>query len=167
MGKAHLIIGFALTGAALGLALLPSPVSWIVAAGIVVGVAALFAWAIFWVTSGFWIETLWRARRASRAVALTFDDGPDVCFTPRVLDVLAEKRVTATFFVVGERAERHPELIRRAHDMGHAIGNHSHTHSLRFHFRHERGMRVEIGACNRVIRSAIGLEPRLFRSPRA
>ena len=130
-----------------------------------VGVAALFAWAIFRVTSGFWIETLWRARRASRAVALTFDDGPDVCFTPRVLDILAEKRVTATFFVVGERAERHPELIRRAHDMGHAIGNHSHTHSLRFHFRHERGMRTEIGACNRVIRSAIGLEPRLFRSP--
>ena len=42
----------------------------------------------------------------------------------------------ATFFVVGERVERHPELIRRAHDMGHVIGNHSHTHSLRFHFRH-------------------------------
>ena len=98
-------------------------------------------------------------------MALTFDDGPDASFTPRVLHILAEKQVPATFFVVGERAERHPELIRRAHDMGHAIGNHSHTHSLRFHFRHGNGLRREIGACNDAIRSAIGLEPRLFRSP--
>ena len=165
MGKAYLILGLAVTGAALALVLLPAAVSWIVGAVLALGVAALFTWAIVRANSGFWIETLWRAPGAARAVALTFDDGPDVCFTPRVLDILAEKRVTATFFVVGERAKRHPELIRRAHDMGHAIGNHSHTHSLRFHFFHARGMRSEIGACNRVIRSVIGLEPRLFRSP--
>jgi peptidoglycan-N-acetylglucosamine deacetylase len=165
MGKAYLIVGLAVTSAGLALMLVPRPASWIVAGSIALGVTALFTWAIVRANSGFWIETLWRAPGATRAVALTFDDGPDVCFTPRVLDILAEKRVTATFFVVGERAERHPELIRRAHAMGHAIGNHSHTHSLRFHFRHERGMRREIGGCNRAIRSAIGLEPRLFRSP--
>ena len=165
LGKAHLALGIAAVGAALAVVLLPAPASWLVAGAIALSIAAFFSWTIVRANSGFWSETLWRAPGAARVVALTFDDGPDVWFTPRVLDILAEKRVTATFFVVGERAERHPELIRRAHDMGHAIGNHSYTHSLRFHFRHERGMRQEIGACNRVIRSVIGLEPRLFRAP--
>jgi chitin deacetylase len=56
-------------------------------------------------------------------------------------------------------------VIQRAHGLGHAIGNHTHTHSLWFHFRHGNGLRREIDACNDAIRSAIGLEPRLFRSP--
>src|SRR5262249_15839052 len=157
--------GLAVTGAALSIVLLPAPASWIVAAGVAMGGAALFAWAIGRVNSGFWVKTLWRAPGASGAVALTLDDGPGVVFTPPGVDILTGEGVKATFFVVGERAERHPELIRRAHDMGHAIGNHSHTHSLRFHFYHGRGMRDEIDSCNRVIRSAIGREPRLFRSP--
>ena len=163
--KARLTLGLSAIGAVLCLVLLPAPASWMVAASLVITVVALFVWTIGRANSTFWMPTLWRASGARRAVALTFDDGPDVCFTPQILDILAEKRVTATFFVVGERAARHPELIRRVHAEGHAIGSHSHTHSLRFHFRHERGMRSEIGACNRVIRATIGREPRLFRAP--
>jgi peptidoglycan-N-acetylglucosamine deacetylase len=165
MAKACSILSLAFIGTAVSLAFAPPPASGIAAAAILVIAAALFLWAIFRVNSDFWIETLWRSCRSSKAVALTFDDGPDPSFTPRVLKILAEKQVPATFFVVGARAERHPELIRRAHDMGHAIGNHSHTHSLRFHFHHGSGLRREIGACNDAIRSVIGLEPRLFRSP--
>src|SRR5262249_60589342 len=71
----------------------------------------------------------------------------------------------ATFFVVGQRVTSHPELVRRAHQMGHVIGNHTTTHSLLFHFYHWGGLRREIGACNQAIREAIGLEPRLFRAP--
>jgi peptidoglycan/xylan/chitin deacetylase (PgdA/CDA1 family) len=165
MGKAYLVLALAVAGAGASLALLAPPASWIIAAGTVVATVTLFAWAIFRVNSSFWIETHWRAPRSSRAVALTFDDGPDERFTARVLDILTEKGVPATFFVVGERVERRPELIRRAHDLGHAIGNHTYTHSLRFHFRHASGLRREIGACSEAIRSAIGLEPRLFRAP--
>jgi peptidoglycan/xylan/chitin deacetylase (PgdA/CDA1 family) len=165
MGKFCFILALSFAFAGASLAFLTSPVSWIAAGSTLATAAALLAWAIFRVNSSFWIETHWRARRPSRAVALTFDDGPDECFTARVLDILAEKGVPATFFVVGERVERHPELIRRAHDLGHAIGNHTHTHSLRFHFRHGNGFRREIAACNDAIRSVIGLEPRLFRSP--
>lgn len=62
------------------------------------------------------------------AVALTFDDGPDPDFTPAVLDQLAETGARATFFLVGEKAERHPDLARRIHAEGHAVGSHSHTH---------------------------------------
>jgi peptidoglycan/xylan/chitin deacetylase (PgdA/CDA1 family) len=165
MAKACVILGLAAICATFSFAFVSPPASWIAGTTTLVATTALFTWAMCRVNSGFWIETLWQSRRLSRAVALTFDDGPDASFTPRVLDILAEKQVPATFFVVGERAERYPELIRRAHDMGHVIGNHSHTHTLRFHFLHGRGLRREIGACNEAIRSAIGLEPRLFRSP--
>jgi peptidoglycan/xylan/chitin deacetylase (PgdA/CDA1 family) len=64
----------------------------------------------------------------SGAVALTFDDGPDPEFTPQVLDVLAAHRATATFFLVGRRVRRHPELVRRILGAGHAIGSHTFAH---------------------------------------
>ncbi|TXT38504.1 MAG: polysaccharide deacetylase [Planctomycetota bacterium] len=62
-------------------------------------------------------------------IALTFDDGPHPEHTPRLLDVLAEAGVRGTFFVVGERAEQLPELVRRIADEGHELGNHTWTHS--------------------------------------
>jgi peptidoglycan/xylan/chitin deacetylase (PgdA/CDA1 family) len=64
-----------------------------------------------------------------RAVCLTFDDGPHRDHTPRLLDVLKTHGIRATFFVIGERAEQHPDLIRRIVDEGHCIGHHSYTHS--------------------------------------
>lgn len=165
MAKACFILIIASICVVLGLAFVPLPASLIVGSGTLLGTTALFAWTIARVNSSFWIHTLWRSDRQPRAIALTFDDGPDVRFTPRVLDILAEKRVPATFFVVGQRAISHPDLLRRVHEMGHVIGNHSHTHSLLFHFRRKSGLRREIGACNQAIRAAIGLEPRLFRAP--
>lgn len=64
-----------------------------------------------------------------RTVALTFDDGPDPRWTPRVLDLLARERVRATFFVTGATAARHPELVRRVLERGHEIGNHTWSHA--------------------------------------
>ncbi|HEY4320822.1 MAG TPA: polysaccharide deacetylase family protein [Gemmatimonadales bacterium] len=64
-----------------------------------------------------------------RSVALTFDDGPHPEWTPRILDALAARNAKATFFVIGERAERHPSLVRRLAAEGHAVGHHSWTHS--------------------------------------
>lgn len=71
------------------------------------------------------------AARGSAApqIALTFDDGPHPEYTPRLLDVLAERQLTATFFVIGELAERRPDLIRRIAAEGHELGNHTWTHS--------------------------------------
>lgn len=62
------------------------------------------------------------------AVALTFDDGPHPHWTPRLLDLLARHRAKATFFMVGEMAARHPDLVARVAAAGHAIGNHSWNH---------------------------------------
>jgi len=66
---------------------------------------------------------------APRRIALTFDDVPDDYFTPLILDTLHKLNVKATFFVVGNRAERHPDMIRRIVNEGHILGNHSYTHA--------------------------------------
>jgi peptidoglycan-N-acetylglucosamine deacetylase len=67
-----------------------------------------------------------------KEVVLTFDDGPIPPYTARVLDILAGECVKATFFIVGQMAGAHPELVRRAHAEGHTIANHSQNHPRRF-----------------------------------
>lgn len=66
--------------------------------------------------------------REDPVVSLSFDDGPDPRFTPLVLDELEKHSATATFFVTGERAARHPALVRRILDEGHSLGSHSDSH---------------------------------------
>lgn len=61
-------------------------------------------------------------------IALTFDDGPHGTFTPQILDILAQNNVKATFFVVGENAAAHPEILERTLAEGHEIGNHTYAH---------------------------------------
>src|SRR5262245_48297966 len=159
MAKAStiLIVSTTLVGTSLLLASAPGS-RWLALAILAVTVG-LFTWAIFDVNSSFWTRTVWRGPAGTRAVALTFDDGPDPSFTPRVLEILAAKQAPATFFVVGQRAARHPDLVKQIHERGHAVGNHSYTHALSFHFSHGRRLRREISACNETIRLAIGLEP--------
>lgn len=66
--------------------------------------------------------------QTGRGIALTFDDGPDPKFTPQLLDLLKRYRIKATFFVLGAKAEQHPELIRRMHEDGHLVGIHNYSH---------------------------------------
>lgn len=73
--------------------------------------------------------TYYMADTQEKVVALTFDDGPDPNYTGLVLDVLEEKGVKATFFVLGENAKRNPELLFQINKTGHEIGNHGYTHS--------------------------------------
>jgi len=104
------------------------------------------------------------APRESRKVALTFDDVPDPRFTPQVLDVLRRKKVAATFFVVGTRAKKHPQLVRRIHREGHAVGNHSYSHPDLSHASLSR-MKEQVRKAESSIQAAVGFEPKLFRPP--
>src|SRR5207248_5625963 len=61
-------------------------------------------------------------------IALTFDDGPDPVWTPRILDILKQENVPATFFIIGEYGQASPDLLRRIVNEGHDIGNHTYTH---------------------------------------
>jgi peptidoglycan-N-acetylglucosamine deacetylase len=101
----------------------------------------------------------------ARCVALTFDDGPDPVYTPKLLDLLRDKGVKATFFVVGKRVDQHPEIVRRACTEGHLIGNHTWSHDSLFCFLTPRSLRAEIERGAESIRRSCGFRPRIFRSP--
>lgn len=68
-------------------------------------------------------------KNVGKLVCLTFDDGPDATYTPAVLDVLKQKNVKATFFLIGKRVEENPEIAKRIADEGHLIGNHTYSHA--------------------------------------
>lgn len=92
---------------------------------------SLFRQTIKQAATAFLPSQFWLVRRPAslREIALTFDDGPHPEYTPRVLDQLAAAQARATFFVVGECAERYPELIQRIVAEGHTLGNHTWSHS--------------------------------------
>lgn len=99
-----------------------------------------------------------------RRIALTFDDGPDDRFTPQVLDTLAAHGVRATFFVLGKKAEAHPEVLRRIVREGHELGNHSFSHPLFTKMTVEQ-FTGQIEQAETVIRQLGGYSPRLIRPP--
>ena len=114
-------------------------------------------------TTDPWLRQI-RRTTPGKTIALTFDDGPMPPWTPRVLDILWEKKVQATFFLLGERAERHPDLVERIHAEGHAIGNHTMRHP-RLIFHSLSRARKEIDGCNEVLTRIVGRPPLLFRAP--
>jgi cellulose synthase/poly-beta-1,6-N-acetylglucosamine synthase-like glycosyltransferase/peptidoglycan/xylan/chitin deacetylase (PgdA/CDA1 family)/spore germination protein YaaH len=97
-------------------------------------------------------------------VALTFDDGPDATWTPRVLDILEAKHAPATFFVIGENAISHPSLLNRIVAGGSELGNHSYTHPNLAQVS-PRGTRLELNATQRLIEAYTRHSTRLFRAP--
>ncbi len=97
-------------------------------------------------------------------LAITFDDGPDDKITPKILDVLKEKGVRATFFVIGRNALKHGDILRRIDQEGHDIGNHTFSHP-RLSEMTPFDMRVELNATQRVLEFVLGKHTRLFRPP--
>jgi len=97
-------------------------------------------------------------------VTLTFDDGPDPDWTPRILDILKEHGVKATFFLLGRQAEEYPDLVKRIVDEGHEVGNHSYTHA-NLAITSPVQTKLEINATQRLISSITGRRTTLFRPP--
>lgn len=105
------------------------------------------------------------AASARHEVALTIDDGPDPNVTPRVLDLLDELDLKATFFCIGERVRRHAALARSIVARGHAIENHSQRHRHDFSLLGPRAFDRELDAAQRSIADTVGIAPRFFRAP--
>lgn len=106
----------------------------------------------------------WRLA-AGEAAALTFDDGPDPIHTPLVLDVLARHGQKATFFVVGERAQDCPALIRRIAAAGHRLASHTYSHRELPRLRREE-LAWELSTTRTLLRELTGEDSNLVRPPR-
>ena len=101
----------------------------------------------------------------SEGIALTYDDGPDPESTPALLDLLQEYGARASFFLIGDRAREHPEIVRRILAEGHTIGNHSQAHSLWTNFFWRGSMRKEMARCQETLEAITGTRTRLYRPP--
>src|SRR6266513_302492 len=99
-------------------------------------------------------------------IALTFDDGPDPKWTPKILDILKAENVKAAFFLVGARAEEYPDLVRRIVAVGHEIGNHTYYH-LNLALCWPEHIRVELNATQLLLETITGRATTLFRPPYA
>ena len=97
-------------------------------------------------------------------IYLTFDDGPDENITPRLLELLSKHKIKATFFMVGQKAERYPEIVLQIHKNGHAIGNHSYTHPHLI-FKSKESIEEEIKRTDEAVFEITGKRPTLFRPP--
>lgn len=99
------------------------------------------------------------------AIAITIDDGPHPDITPRVLELLDEHGAKATFFCIGEKVRRYPEMAREILHRGHAVENHSQRHVHNFSLLGPRGLMEEIERAQESITAVTGLVPRFFRAP--
>ncbi len=101
----------------------------------------------------------------TKVVYLTFDDGPTDRVTPKILDVLDEEDVKATFFIIGRNAERRKYLINREFRSGHTVAVHSYTHRYDEIYRDKQSLLKDIADCNAVIRSVTGKNSNIYRFP--
>jgi len=108
------------------------------------------------------LEGLWQGPQSPPRMAFTFDDGPHYRITPMLLDMLGERGVVATFFLLGSSAVGNPDVVRRIHAEGHQIGNHGYSHAQLTRLNHN-AIIAEIENTNRVIYNVTGYRPRLLR----
>lgn len=109
-------------------------------------------------------DIVWEVPMPEKFIAFTFDDGPDPQQTPKILHVLEQYQAKATFFVVGERVNRSPEIAQMELAKGHEIGNHSFHHPP-FHRLAESSLMKELSQTQEAVFAATGQKPALFRPP--
>jgi peptidoglycan/xylan/chitin deacetylase (PgdA/CDA1 family) len=135
-----------------------------VAAG--VALVAMIARATFAPRSRIWGKLISRGPSSSPPrVALTFDDGPSPGPTDAILDILREENVPAAFFVIGRNVASAPHLLKRMHDEGHLIGNHTYDHAHWGGFAAAEYWDQQLQKTNDVIEDGIGVRCAMFRPP--
>lgn len=122
-------------------------------------------WASSDIDSGVYVDCLCEGPESNHSVCLTFDDGPDEVITPKVLDVLKKNNIKATFFVIGNKVKKNPELLVRILQEGHIIGNHGWAHNCDFPLQSADEIMNELDECEELVYSLTGMRMSLFRPP--
>ena len=150
------------------IAVIISPQEWRWSLGAVLVNHLLLTLVGLWPRS-HWLGPNWSrlpaAATARNEIALTIDDGPDPDVTPQVLAILAQHKVQATFFCVGNKAARYPDLCREIVRGGHAVENHTQHHHPAFALMGPRGFRRELQAAQNTLTAITGQPPLFFRAP--
>ncbi len=159
------IIAAAFVGKALPKAFWSRIVQVLVAVGVALGL--LFGGLNIYVNFGLGPQDdmIRKVATQERIVALTFDDGPSLTYTPQILDILAQYQVPAAFFVVGAHVERHPDIVLRIVEEGHELGNHTFTH-INVPTTGTTQLASELALTNYHIYEAAGVYPAYLRPPR-
>jgi peptidoglycan-N-acetylglucosamine deacetylase len=136
-----------------------------------VALAALSAYTaivlsgVFFLRLEMFVDAVCKGPDDARGVALTFDDGPSPEHTPKVLDALDRAGVKATFFVIGKKAEAHPDLVRLIAARGHLVGCHGYAHQRLFSLLSIAAVRDDIERSLATLEKIMGARPTLFRPP--
>ena len=128
-------------------------------------VTLLLVYASYSISSGVYLKAFCRVKTTKRVIALSFDDGPHPRLTPKVLDVLAKHNVKAIFFLIGESAEKYPEIVKRIVNEGHLIGNHSFSHTNMFPLLTRAKMEADLMKCESTLYDITNQETKYFRPP--
>jgi peptidoglycan/xylan/chitin deacetylase (PgdA/CDA1 family) len=145
-------------------ALVAPPPAWL-AATVLFAYVGFMTLGVLRLSLRMFVDAIVRGPKGARGVVLTFDDGPDPVWTPKVLDVLDEAGVKATFFVIGRKVRKYPKVARAIVDRGHTIGMHSFRHDRLMSFRFAGAWRRDLKRALRAINDATGHDTRLFRPP--
>jgi peptidoglycan/xylan/chitin deacetylase (PgdA/CDA1 family) len=145
-----------------------APGLWRWALGIVLANQTVLSLVGLWPRSQ-WLGPNWQelpaAATARNEIAMTIDDGPEPAVTPLVLDILERHAARATFFCIGDKAARHPDLCREIVRRGHALENHSQHHRHTFAFLGYSGFMRELQAGQDTLTAIAGQRPMFFRAP--
>lgn len=141
------------------------PIPLTVAGAAIAAYLGIILCGVFFLRLGMFVDVISRGPDDARGVALTFDDGPSPEHTPRVLGLLDAAGARATFFVIGRKAEAHPELVREIVARGHAVGVHGYAHDRLFSLRSGRAIEEDLRRAVEVIERITGERPTLIRPP--
>lgn len=141
----------------------PIPLPWAVAALLAYG--AFMMLGVVWMPLEVFADSVNRGPDDASGVALTFDDGPSPEHTPQILALLDAADAHATFFVIGEKAEKHPEIVREIVRRGHTIGLHGYHHDRFVALRGAGRIRADIERAAEVVAGILGERPTLYRPP--
>ncbi len=124
----------------------------------------LLFYGSYFIQSNFFVKALCNSTSQKKEIALSFDDGP-VTSTNLVLDILKKHNVPSAFFCIGKQMTENPEILKRIHEEGHVIGNHSFTHQALFDLMSKKQMKQELKETNNVAKNTIGENLKMFRPP--
>jgi peptidoglycan-N-acetylglucosamine deacetylase len=162
-GRGALVVATLTALALAARSLVGAPVPLWLAIVAFVAYIGLVTWGVLSPSLEMFAEVVWRGPEGCRGVALTFDDGPHPTFTRSVLEELDRAGAKATFFVIGEKGARQPELLKEMAARGHLVGVHGNRHDRALSFRSLERVRADLAHAVEVIARATGERPRYYR----